>query len=92
MSEVQAFCDLCKQPLGHDEAVTIWRYVYHPQCAEEVHRRLMRFWNMVMSIDMDGSDCATCLHLPPAPEGWHCAKHPDAPVDCDDWQEQEAAP
>ena len=31
--------------------------------------------------------CATCLHLPVAPEGWHCAKRREAPFGaCGDWK------
>jgi len=86
MMETEAYCDLCKQPLGHEDAVEIWQHVYHPDCAEEVRRRLARFWDWVMDVDMDGSDCTTCLHLPLAPAGWHCARHREAPTDCGDWK------
>ena len=86
MAEVQALCDFCKQPLGHEEAVELWRWVLHPGCREEAERRLMHFWDWVMSEELVGSDCSTCLHLPVAPEGWHCAKHRDAPADCGDWK------
>jgi len=33
------------------------------------------------------ADCTTCLHLPIAPEGWHCASHEEPPVGaCGDWK------
>ena len=76
----QALCDFCKQPLGHEEAVELSHYVLHPACAEEVKRR---FWDWAMN---DEGDCTTCIHLPVAPEGWHCARHRDAPADCGDWK------
>ena len=31
--------------------------------------------------------CVTCLRLPVAPEGWHCAKRREAPFGaCGDWK------
>jgi len=86
MAEVQALCDFCEKPLAHGEAVELWRYVYHPHCKEEVERRLAQAWDWIMSVDMSDADCTTCFHLPIAPEGWHCASHRDAPVDCGDWK------
>jgi len=50
-TELIATCDLCHKPLGTDEAVTLSKWVLHPECKEIAEERLRRFWDWLVSDD-----------------------------------------